>query len=177
MSVECWKKIEGFDGYEVSSEGRVRSLDRLVECLDNSGKLIKKRLAGRIRVLSKTQDGYLRVSLYDMLSKKNTSCRVHRLVANAFISKINDKPEVDHINTDKLDNRMSNLRWADDYDQQSNNNHRRLGITGLRHIYKRSEDIYRVVIERKGNIIRSGNLSLEDAISYRDSILQSYTSE
>lgn len=110
-----------------------------------------------------------------MTSKKNTTHKIHRLVAEAFIPKVEGKPEVDHINTNKLDNSVSNLRWADDYDQQANNEHRKVGTSGLRHIYKRAEGIYRVVIERRGAIIRSGNLSLEEAKAFRDSTLLSYT--
>jgi hypothetical protein len=173
--MEEWRAVAGFEGYEVSSEGRVRSLDRYVECLANNGKMTQKYFSGRIRVLRESKDGYLCISLYHMTSKKNTTHKIHRLVAEAFIPKVEGKPEVDHINTNKLDNSVSNLRWADDYDQQANNEHRKVGTSGLRHIYKRAEGIYRVVIERRGAIIRSGNLSLEEAKAFRDSTLLSYT--
>lgn len=174
--MEEWRAVPGFEGYEVSSEGRVRSLDRYVECLANNGKMTQKYFSGCIRVLSKSKDGYLRLSLHDMTSKKNTTRAIHRLVAEAFIPKVEGKPEVDHINTNKLDNRVSNLRWADDYEQQANIEHRKIGVSGLRHIYKRAEGIYRVVIERRGVIIRSTNFkTLEEAITFRDSTLLSYT--
>lgn len=52
------------------------------------------------------------------INKKDYS--VHRLIAEAFIDNPSNKPTVDHINRDKYDNRVENLRWADKYEQMSN---------------------------------------------------------
>lgn len=87
-----WKKIKGFENYEISNEGEVRNIEsRLVlKPIDN----------GR---------GYLRVGLYT--NKKQTYKSIHRLVAESFIPNPENKPEVNHINEIKTDNRIENLEW------------------------------------------------------------------
>jgi hypothetical protein len=54
--------------------------------------------------------GYKYVNLYK--DKKKKSYRIHRLVALHFIPNIDNKPSVDHINRNRADNRVENLRWA-----------------------------------------------------------------
>ena len=101
---EIWKKIEGHeDSYEVSNKGRVRSLK-----------------SGKIKILKQALDGYG----YPMvcLSKDNyhKNYKVHRLVAQAFIPNPDNKPTIDHINRNKTDNRVENLRWYTYSEQQFN---------------------------------------------------------
>lgn len=57
-----------------------------------------------------THRGYEAVSLYK--NNKRTHKTVHRLVAEAFIPNPDNKPEVNHINGDKADNRIENLEWV-----------------------------------------------------------------
>ena len=90
---EIWKDIEGYEGlYQVSSFGRV-----------------KRVTTGRILKGSKDKDGYLVVGLY----KNNTKStkKIHRLVAQAFIPNHEHKPEINHIDEDKTNNKVSNLEW------------------------------------------------------------------
>lgn len=104
---EIWKDILGYEGiYQVSNLGRIRSVDRVV--LYSSGKKVFMR--GNNLKLRYNNSGYL----YVVLSKNQTKSffLVHRLVANAFISNISNKSEIDHINAVRDDNRVCNLRWV-----------------------------------------------------------------
>lgn len=106
MTVEIWKSIKNWEGfYEVSSRGKVRSLDRVL--YGGGTKYIKK---GRLLKLHPCSNGYLSVSLYNLPKQE---CKlVHRLVAEAFIPNPDKKKEVNHKNGDKTDNRVDNLEWV-----------------------------------------------------------------
>ncbi len=98
-----WKPVKDYEGiYEVSSDGRVRSLDRF----DSIGRHRK----GIERKQFIVGDGYLQVRLNK--DGVTTGKTVHRLVASAFCENADEKPEVNHINCDKLDNRVENLEWV-----------------------------------------------------------------
>lgn len=103
---EIWKDISWTDGkYQVSNLGNVRHV-------------WKKRK----NVLSPyaTGGGYLCVNI------NNRRAKVHKLVADAFILNINEYPQIDHINRNKIDNRRENLRFVTPSDNNRNrsNNHR-----------------------------------------------------
>lgn len=103
---ENWAPIPGYVGlYEVSSHGRIRSLDRLVK-----GPRVIRQVAGRMLVPGKTEDGYLKVNL--CRAGKATTMRVNRLVLIAFAGPAPaDKPMACHEDNDRSNNRASNLRW------------------------------------------------------------------
>lgn len=104
--VEHWKAIPGYEGrYEVSDQGRIRRAD---------GKRIAINRSKR----------YLRVSLYSKKHKRGIRLDLHRLVAEAFLGPIPIGIHVDHINHDKHDCRVENLRIAT-HDQNMANMPRR----------------------------------------------------
>ena len=84
--------IEGFDDYEVDTDGNI---------YNSLGKRLKPGLGNH---------GYLLVGL--MKNGKQHTKNVHRLVAQTFIDNPNDKDCVDHIDNDKTNNSVYNLRWA-----------------------------------------------------------------
>ena len=99
--IEEWRDIEGFDGYQVSSLGNIKSLDRV----DSLGHHRKEKILKPV----KTKIGYLGVALCK--DGKRDFYTIHRLVANAFIPNPNNLETVNHINEIKTDNRVSNLEW------------------------------------------------------------------
>lgn len=116
MENEIWKdvvytansEIRDYTGlYQVSNYGNVRSVDRTV--VSNIGRLCA--IPGKVlKKRKRERDGYYDVGLY-----KNGKCHyvmVHKLVASAFVPNPNNLPVVDHINTNKEDNRPENLRWV-----------------------------------------------------------------
>jgi len=104
--MEQWNDISGFEGlYQVSNLGRVRSFPRL-RFVGRSMRLI----GGKIMNPTKTSIGYLVVSLCNGKIKK--SCKVHRLVASAFIHNLQHKPDVNHIDSNRHNNHVSNLEWC-----------------------------------------------------------------
>jgi len=100
--LEIWKEIDFYYGYEISNLGRVRSLNRVILRSDGKnmtfkGKILKNRF-------NKHNYGYVIINL------KNYG--VHRLVANAFITNHENKPQVNHIDGDKKNNQVQNLEWC-----------------------------------------------------------------
>lgn len=120
---EEWRPIQDYEGiYEVSSLGRVRSLDRYVQGRNGS----KCNRRGRQLRLTSYHNGYVIVTLCKPNSKKKRGI-VHRLVAEAFIPNPENKPVVNHKNGIKHDNRLENLEWC----THSENNIHAL-VTGLK---------------------------------------------
>lgn len=103
---EIWKPVIGYEGlYEVSNQGRVRSIDRLVRA--RAGK--SRKVKGIILNASDHGNGYLHVKLSNGKSK---TYLVHRLVASAFIPNPRNFVEINHKDENPRNNRADNLEWC-----------------------------------------------------------------
>lgn len=104
---EEWRDIKGYEGrYQVSNLGRVKSLAR------KKGWCIAKE---RMLTLWEQHKGYLVADLADGNGHRKHKV-AHRLVAEAFIPNPDNKPQVNHKNGDKHDNRVENLEWITNYE-------------------------------------------------------------
>lgn len=104
-TVEEWLDIPGYEGfYQVSDQGRVRSLDRMVR-----GPLVDRFAAGRI--LKPAINSSNRLNLTLQLDGKKTTWLVHRLVALAFIGNCPAGMETCHNDGNQFNNALNNLRY------------------------------------------------------------------
>ena len=144
--MEIWKDIKDYPNYQVSNLGNIKS-----------------KLRGIIS-LSQHNGNYLEVRL----SKNGIKIKkkIHQLVALNFILNPDNKLEIDHINRNKKDNRVENLRWA----TRSENVLNTIRPSKLNHkyIYTTPYNNYVVVIKRL-NISKTFK-TLEEAITYKNKI-------
>ncbi len=116
---ETWKPVKDYEGlYEVSSLGRIKSLRRI----KNNG----------------IMNTFRRKSGYHFLCLGNGSAKnfsLHRLVATAFIPNPENKPQVNHINSDPSDNRLENLEWATSSENNQHTYDSKRRIPPGKHLY------------------------------------------
>lgn len=115
-NIEIWKPVVGYEGlYEVSSFGRVRSLDRIISHISRTqeGKeyTTTHTYKGKNLSLNKRKGNYLCVSL----SKNGfvITTAVHRIVAEAFLPNPNNLPMINHKDENPSNNCVENLEWCD----------------------------------------------------------------
>nr|DAV14644.1 MAG TPA: homing endonuclease [Caudoviricetes sp.] len=123
-----WKDIHGYEGlYQVSDTGYVKSLDRYQS--NHSTPQFRK---GEIKSLRKDTQGYLLLDLYK--NGKGKTVRIHRLVAETFISNPLNKETVNHKDGDKTNNCIENLEWSTSREQ--NKHYYSLGLKKQSNISK-----------------------------------------
>jgi len=156
MPQEVWKPIVGYEGfYEVSNLGRVKAVERIVE--NNGGQQRRKERIMRLRI---GRLGYLNVTLCRESITRVFS--VHRLVAQAFIPNPENKPYVDHIDTDPSNNNVDNLRWVTQHENAMNpltrehNSKSKMGHPN--YLPSHSEESKRKISEKNRGKVRSEEL-------------------
>ena len=157
--MEEWKDIIGYEGkYQVSNLGNVKNV--------KSQHILKG---------ANDKNGYLLISLFDSNFKKKTQ-KIHRLVGIAFIPNPDNLPVIDHINRDKKDNRIENLRWYS-YSNNARNRDWVISNTGIRHIsYSPVNDRYYVGLNRIDNKNAKVFRTLEEAKDYKEKYIASLCS-
>lgn len=146
--MEEYRDIADFPHYQVSNLGNVRSNKR-------QGQILKP---------SADVKGYYALVLYN---NAKFCKRIHRLVAETFIPKVEGKNEVDHIDRNKQNNCVENLRWVD-RSQQMINTSRTGNNNVLKELYIREHCGFECRIRRNGIDYRKKFHTLDEAKAWRD---------
>ena len=162
MEEEIWKPIDEDDRYEVSNFGNVRSWN-------NSGKNRSgRRNTPRILKARRCGEGYLTI----MLGRRKQRYISH-LVAKAFIPNPNKYEEVDHIDGNKENNRIKNLRWVSRSLNSQNTRIRKDNISGskgVRYVPERKKWTCIWSVEKK--MYRKYFATQEEAIEHRRQMIE-----
>ena len=154
--MEEWRPIVGFPDYEISDKGRVKSLKY-----------------GKERILKDRPDGcgYFQVIL--CINGKESSHKVHRLVAAAFIPNLTpeETPIIDHIDRVRTNNSVSNLRWVNHSQNILNSDRHEREMYGIT-IHERMSKKFKVQMNVSKVMTYLGCFyTLEEAKSVRDNFL------
>lgn len=113
--IEIWKPVVGFEGrYEVSSLGRIRTLER--KYLSGEHRNIIKTVVPGLLFVKNNSSGYGQVKFTK--DGKRYFRKVSRVVCEAFHPNPENKPQVNHINGIRDDDRSENLEWSTDYENK-----------------------------------------------------------
>lgn len=106
---EIWKDIPNYEGYyQASNLGKIRSLNRKVNCGITSNKQVLRK--GKVLCAHPNLRKYLTVVL--SINNKQKTFTVHRLIAKTFIPNPNNYPQINHIDGNKNNNCVNNLEWC-----------------------------------------------------------------
>lgn len=167
-----YKALKGYEGfYEVNEFGKIRSIDRKVKSKDG----IIMKFKGRDLKPEINKKGYLIVRLSKNGIAKTR--KVHRLVAETFLSNIDNLPEIHHKNHDRKDNRIQNLKWVSKDEQldehwrmaQSNKTGARLRVVGhgIDKIYNSAKAVQRELGIDNSNALKVAKGKYKQAKGYR----------
>jgi len=152
--IEEFRKIEGFPNYSISNKGNVR--------YDLYDEILK---------FSQHSNGYNAVNLYKTPIRECPASYklVHRLVAIAFIENPSNKRCVDHIDTDRKNNVLNNLRWATSSENGMNQSKGTRNTSGFKGVsWDKKSQRWKAQIKINGKSINLGYfVNKEDAIKSR----------
>lgn len=156
---EIWKDITEFDGYEASTEGRIRNkktCNLLTQSVNESG--------------------------YGVSSIRNKNIKFHRIIAQTFLPNFENKTTVEHKDDNKLNNRVYNLKWATckeqaQYVKEKNSRKYQKGVAKIieqdndleEEIWKRISDFPEYSVSSMGRIkypIRKGVAPYKERITF-----------
>ena len=144
-------EINGYANYTIYDDGRIWSKAR------KNGKWLKP---------FPTHKGYLMVRLCDKGVDKCYS--VHRLVAEHYIPNPENKPQVDHIDRNKLNNHVSNLRWVTNQENTDNRGWFKNNTSGHENIcYDKSSGKWQFIYQKRGHRKYKRFKSKTDALCYK----------
>ena len=174
--MEIWKDVKGYEEiYQVSNLGNIRSLERItIFESENQHKKYKanRHIKCKMKKPTVNKCGYYQTVLNKNGKKRNVL--VHRLVAEAFLPNLYNKPTINHIDGNKLNNRLDNLEWATYPEQQLHVNH----ILGKKSIIskqcreKRAEQLRKKVKRSDGKIYNSIREASKDSNVHSGNIVR-----
>jgi len=156
--MEEWRVCDEFPNYELSSLGNVRSIPHTT--IQRNGK--ERREKGRQLKTHVSHNGYVYASFCK--NEKATTRPIHRLILKAFKG---DPPspdhECDHIDRNKQNNAIDNLRWVTKSQNQANRGMPKHNTSGELYIMIQ----YKVIFTREGNQVSKSFSTMEEAKAYR----------
>lgn len=165
--------IKDYPNYLIYEDGRVYSKDR--QSIYTKGKRIGmiRNIKGRKLTPTIGFNGYYRYVLIDTNNNRKYPT-LHRLLAIHYIPNPNNYKFVDHINRDRLDNRLENLRWVSQTENNNNTNVPSTNKSGHKNIYYMASESHkdrkkRWVFRRGGDYpIMKYFLTKEEAIDFKE---------
>ena len=150
MGKEVWRVSPSYFGYEVSSSGRIRSVDRVIDYLSRTGNPARRRFRGQILNPRIDQKGYCRVKIGTRQGVRRFAA-VHQIVCEAFHGPCpTPTHEVAHGDGDKQNNEAANLRWATHSENMADRIGHGTHLSGERHpCAKITLDVAKEIVARK----------------------------
>jgi hypothetical protein len=165
---EQWKPVVGYEGlYEVSNFGRIFSLPK--EWIGSKG--CKRKHNGKLLSISYSNKAYARVLLCNKGTNKTRE--IHQLVAEAFLGHVpcGYKLVVDHIDNDKLNNRVNNLQLISQRENSSKNVINKTSkYTGVYFDKSRNKYVSKIQIKGKNIFIGRFDCELKAHLAYQNKL-------
>ena len=146
---EEYKLIDDYPKYSVSNLGNIRN--------DKTTRILKKNI---------NDNGYYIVDLCK--NNKRKTFKVHRIIAEAFVLNPENKPYVDHIDNNKLNNSINNLRWCTPSENQQNRQRQKNNSSGIKGVhFDKHANKWRMELLVNGKIYKKYSNTIEEASEAR----------